>query len=88
MYKNGSGCWNLLNLRLNMKLVASFIATLAAVQISAIPTDTDLGAAVKNFLLKLQQSMPCGFEDGESWNPYIMKKNGEETIEYNAPDLQ
>lgn len=71
-----------------MKLIALLIVAVVAVQVSAVPTETDLGAAVKNFLVKLQQSIPCGLEDGQSLGSYIMSKTGGKPVEYNAPDIQ
>ncbi|KAL5284156.1 hypothetical protein ACFFRR_006439 [Megaselia abdita] len=74
-----------------MKLLAFLlIAALVVLQVSASPMDTDLGAAVKNFLVKLQQSMPCGFGDGPSLSPFIMKHDDgkSHTVQYNAPDIQ
>lgn len=73
-----------------MKLIASLVVALVAVQAFAVPTDPDLGVAIKNFLLKLKQSMPCGLEDGQSLSPYIMKKDDSKphTFQYNAPDIQ
>lgn len=74
-----------------MKLIASLLVALVAVQASVVPTDQpDLGAAIKNFLHKIKQSMPCGLEEGQSLSPYIMQKDDGKyhTVQYNAPDIQ
>lgn len=73
-----------------MKNLTSLIVVLVVLQVSAVPVDTDLGAAIKNFLVKVQRSMPCGFEDGVSLSPYIMKNTDgkKHTVQYNAPDIQ
>lgn len=75
---------------INMKLLAFLVAVLMVLKVSAVPTDTDLGAAIKNFLDKMKLSMPCGFGDGKSLSPYIITKNDGEshTVQYNAPDIQ
>lgn len=75
---------NPISLSINMKLIGPLIIALIAVQVSAVPTDTDLGLAVKNLLLKLKQTKSCGSGDGE----IIIKKNKGKSREYIAPDIQ